>query len=469
MTTSKREPRQLGAIATLATGYWAIYILEYWSGIQTVVVPELWSWLNCYLFKILLLVLIAIVFVACRPPRRAIVACDVAFALCTEAGVLLLPPACAGTIEAVTPLAASTMLDAGLAWSIVRWGQRYTTVPLRQAFLAFILGSIAISLTKIVLVFLPTVSNAALLVVMPLLTYLLLRRHGTGCDDIAGPKGSGEGFGLKFLGITVAGTVFFLTWAYINIASKAKIGHYNSGAFSPSIVVFSQAVVLVFFAAAWWWSFKLRRDIDLEGLWRFAFLWLAAAVAASAIFDFGLLSQAFTSAAFETVHCVLCLSITAYCRHTRIHPFTVVALGNLPFVGSEWAARAFIGATGVPNMDVVSSSVILFSIVVTVVLLMPGRSADAQIMAAGLNEETPDLRQGETEDARFAELALAYDLTEREVQVARHICHGRTKQYIAETLVLSENTIRTYSRRVYQKLGVHSRGELQALVWGEDS
>ncbi len=31
---------------------------------------------------------------------------------------------------------------------------------------------------------------------------------------------------------------------------------------------------------------------------------------------------------------------------------------------------------------------------------------------------------------------------------------------------LSENTIRTYARRAYLKLGIHTRQELQDLVWG---
>ena len=41
---------------------------------------------------------------------------------------------------------------------------------------------------------------------------------------------------------------------------------------------------------------------------------------------------------------------------------------------------------------------------------------------------------------------------------------GRTGAYIAETLVISENTARGHVRRLYTKLGVHSRQELIDLV-----
>ncbi|WP_417755045.1 helix-turn-helix transcriptional regulator [Slackia isoflavoniconvertens] len=41
---------------------------------------------------------------------------------------------------------------------------------------------------------------------------------------------------------------------------------------------------------------------------------------------------------------------------------------------------------------------------------------------------------------------------------------GRSCPFIAEKLVLSENTIRSYLQKVYSKCGVHSRQELISLV-----
>ena len=46
----------------------------------------------------------------------------------------------------------------------------------------------------------------------------------------------------------------------------------------------------------------------------------------------------------------------------------------------------------------------------------------------------------------------------------RLICHGRSKVFIAETLYLSENTVRMHSRSLYLKLGIHSKQELINLV-----
>ena len=55
-------------------------------------------------------------------------------------------------------------------------------------------------------------------------------------------------------------------------------------------------------------------------------------------------------------------------------------------------------------------------------------------------------------------------LTAREREVLELLMRGRTGAYIAETLVISENTARGHVRRLYTKLGVHSRQELIDLV-----
>jgi DNA-binding NarL/FixJ family response regulator len=43
------------------------------------------------------------------------------------------------------------------------------------------------------------------------------------------------------------------------------------------------------------------------------------------------------------------------------------------------------------------------------------------------------------------------------------IARGNSVAHIAETLVVSENTIRTHNKRLYVKLNVHKRQDLLAL------
>lgn len=46
------------------------------------------------------------------------------------------------------------------------------------------------------------------------------------------------------------------------------------------------------------------------------------------------------------------------------------------------------------------------------------------------------------------------------------IARGRNRQYVAEKLVTSEGTAKTHIKRIYAKLGIHSREELLDLVQG---
>lgn len=57
-----------------------------------------------------------------------------------------------------------------------------------------------------------------------------------------------------------------------------------------------------------------------------------------------------------------------------------------------------------------------------------------------------------------------FGLSAREAEVAELIARGYTVAHIAEQLFVSENTVRTHSKHIYTKLGIHKRQELIALV-----
>ncbi len=57
-----------------------------------------------------------------------------------------------------------------------------------------------------------------------------------------------------------------------------------------------------------------------------------------------------------------------------------------------------------------------------------------------------------------------FALSARETEVAELIARGNSVARIAEILVVSENTVRTHSKRIYTKLGIHKRQELIELV-----
>lgn len=83
---------------------------------------------------------------------------------------------------------------------------------------------------------------------------------------------------------------------------------------------------------------------------------------------------------------------------------------------------------------------------------------------AGELSEGVELREQEDPEqslrARCQRLRERYDLTEREADMAFYLAQGRSKAYIGQKLFISENTVKSYTRGLYQKVGVHSKQEL---------
>lgn len=60
-------------------------------------------------------------------------------------------------------------------------------------------------------------------------------------------------------------------------------------------------------------------------------------------------------------------------------------------------------------------------------------------------------------------------LTQREVEVLRHLVQGRTTREIMGELAVSSSTVRTHVQSIFTKLGVHSRLEAVATLAGQGS
>lgn len=64
-------------------------------------------------------------------------------------------------------------------------------------------------------------------------------------------------------------------------------------------------------------------------------------------------------------------------------------------------------------------------------------------------------------------LADAYRLTAREVEIGVLVVEGKSRAAIADELVVSQETVKTHTKHLYQKLSVHSRDELLRLLEDE--
>lgn len=79
-------------------------------------------------------------------------------------------------------------------------------------------------------------------------------------------------------------------------------------------------------------------------------------------------------------------------------------------------------------------------------------------------EREPEAVLHAADDGRIARLIAGFGLTRREAEVALMLAEGKSKVAIAELLVLSENTVRSYAKNAYMKMNVHSKRELQQTI-----
>jgi DNA-binding CsgD family transcriptional regulator len=67
-------------------------------------------------------------------------------------------------------------------------------------------------------------------------------------------------------------------------------------------------------------------------------------------------------------------------------------------------------------------------------------------------------------DEQLAQLADTCRLSPREREILGYLANGLSAPYIAEALFISHNSVKTHTRHIYRKVGIHKRDELIALV-----
>ena len=164
--------------------------------------------------------------------------------------------------------------------------------------------------------------------------------------------------------------------------------------------------------------------------------------------------------------------VGAYIARTiKLHPFVVFgfiyALYGIPRV---FASFLVAGLADTEYLDGGVNSMIQATILMLVVVIasmsLARLSAGMPRLLDDLTPQVPD-PVGVADRERGVEVVVArYGLTEREAEVMCLISRGRSKSFIAEALCISENTVKSHWKALYEKLGVHSKQEMLDLIDG---
>ncbi len=129
---------------------------------------------------------------------------------------------------------------------------------------------------------------------------------------------------------------------------------------------------------------------------------------------------------------------------------TVVGFAvGIALVGNEEQLHEFVSA---------ETTVVGYLVVIATVLMLSGEDmwilfGKGPALSEGMGEDKA------RQDARLNAWFDAIGLTAREREIGTLLAYGRTQPWIAERLSISENTVGTHVRHIYQKADVHGRQE----------
>jgi DNA-binding NarL/FixJ family response regulator len=61
------------------------------------------------------------------------------------------------------------------------------------------------------------------------------------------------------------------------------------------------------------------------------------------------------------------------------------------------------------------------------------------------------------DEIRWPQIQKWYSMTERELQIAKSVCHGLSNQQIADSLKIQQGTVKTHMRNIYRKTWVNNK------------
>lgn len=172
------------------------------------------------------------------------------------------------------------------------------------------------------------------------------------------------------------------------------------------------------------------------------------------------------------VYCIgyRCLDMLIWClcayliRHRSVSPVWLggLVIGTLLF-GRFFGFEMFTILHPLPASTDVSLLIatVLFLLLLTALSLV---SHNNLLEAWGMAKPGEAPGDSEILDSSCDQIGTLYRLSERERDVLRRIAQGKSRADIGVDLVLSEETVKTHIRHIYQKCGIHSRKELDEMV-----
>lgn len=389
------------------------------------------------------------------------------------------------------PLAVCIMGGYGIAYAYRTWSTPYSEMQPRQA-----CGMVALALVIAALIecFMFVVGDAGSCIVLALVGFAIpATLHA--CYKHLDPEPAAEPVPSKSfrenaraalplwriaVGITVYSFAVGVSWTLL-LANPDRILALTDLAV-PLLII---GLVIVF----WVCCAKIFKRISFRIVWRPIVLLMSAAILMAPQVEGTayVFVVSFVRAAQTAMAALWFLILTDIARHAHVDASHVIGMGWV-FYSLPVAAGVIFGLmlmpydplhTVLPALTVLALVAIAFIADDQDALFTESNEADPllQVPAAAQDGaqaepvaqiEKPDDGMGSGRRDRLSVKCVAiardYGLTNREFDVFVRLAHGRSGAFIAEELTLSENTVKGHTKRLYAKLGVHTRQELINLA-----
>lgn len=277
-------------------------------------------------------------------------------------------------------------------------------------------------------------------------------------------SGEVDARGLRF---TVSDLVHMVrVWVVILVASFAislSVPLMNTMGSPSAVALGARVASVVFFVATAVWACDARSELEFSTLWRVVYLTLCAAYAAVQIEAIGRFGKDLLFVAWDIAVPLVWVTLADIARHADAPRPALLGLvgGAYLIVSSLGGSLSGLGVQLFGEEQV--AAIMAFVVALPLGLCLTRNS----VMTSRIFEDMhaiPQANENRVLEARCEDLAERFDLTDRERRIVTMIAAGKTRAFIAEALVISENTVKSHASHAYAKLGVHSKKELYALV-----
>ena len=386
-----------------------------------------------------------------RPAFVAMLALSVAAAIADFLGGMLGYP---------LPLVATAALLAGFssALSILLWAEFHSCLePFDLIFYvsgAFLLGGLG----SWMLGDATGLRRLAILLVLPMLSIICLRHNFARMSPLDLPHPAWGRMRIPWSLIAVLG-IYEFTFGIQETSIEFSSGAYTCG------TLLAPVISLLFLCV-------LSRKMSFTAIYRTPFALMLCGLALTPLSS--PLAGPFPDLLVSTGYSFIFLLLTfLMCDLSRRYGVSVLLLCGIEELTAAFRLLAhrvpglMQGGALPPFVDegFVSAALTLGIVVASVVLLADHRASDswgASFM--GVHVKGQDGRDEAWLVQKCAELARAYGLSPRELEVLEYIARGKTSAYIEDKLVIANGTLKSHTRRIYAKLGVHSRKELLGMI-----